>query len=112
MQTTEKYGCWYEQKSKTRLYPQKMLEGVQPNILQNGDSMRGKFIFFENVEVMSDDKAIAKCLNSHFVNITDSLGLNSSFKSNGADLTLDSRIDIVIAKYKNHPSITAIKVTV
>ena len=47
---------------------------------------------------MSDDKAIAKCLNYHFVNITDSLGLNSSFKSSEADLSVDSRVDMAIDK--------------
>ena len=53
---------------------------------------------------MSDDKAIAECLNSHFVNITDSLGINRSFKSNGTEINMDDRIEMAIHKYKNHPS--------
>ena len=64
---------------------------------------------YENSEIMSDDKAIAECLNSHFVSITDSLGLNTSFKSSETDLSLDDRVDMAIDKYEGHPSITTIK---
>ena len=71
--------------------------------------MGEKFTFLYNGKVMSDDKATSECLNFHFVNITDSLGLNPSFKSNRADLSVDDRIGMSIDKYKNHPSRTAIK---
>ena len=47
---------------------------------------------------MSDDKAIAECLNSHFVNITNFLDQNSSFKSSETDLSVDNRVDIAIDK--------------
>ena len=71
--------------------------------------MGEKFAFIENGENMSDDKAIAECLNSHFVNTTDSLGLNSSFKSSETDVSVDDRINMAIDKCKSHPSITTIK---
>ena len=61
--------------------------------------MGDKFTPIENGEAMSNDKAIAECLNSHFVKITDSLGRHLSFK----------RIDMAIDKYKSQPNITAIK---
>ena len=56
----------------------KVMKVVKP-IFSNSGPMRENFTHFEHSEIMSDDKAIAECLNSHFVNITDSLGLNSSF---------------------------------
>ena len=50
--------------------------------------MGEKIILIENGEVVSDDKIIAECLNTHFVNITDSLGIDPSFKINETDLSI------------------------
>ena len=52
---------------------------------------------------------IAECLNTHFVNITDSIGIDPSFKINETDLSMEESIDMALAKYKTHPSIAAIK---
>ena len=52
---------------------------------------------------------IAECLNSHFVNVTDSLGLDFSFKDDGIDVSLENKVDIATENYKNHPSIIATK---
>ncbi len=41
-----------------------------------GNPMTDKIILIENGEIISDDQMIAECLNDHFVNITDSLGLD------------------------------------
>ena len=71
--------------------------------------MGEKIILIEEGEVKSDDKVIAECLNSHFANITDSLGLDPSFKDDGIDVSLENKVDIATEKYKNHPSIVAIK---
>ena len=68
----------------------------------------GKIHSYENGEIVSDDKAIAECLNCHFVSITDSLGLNASFKSSETDSSVDDSVDMAIDKYKSHPSITNI----
>ena len=76
----------------------KFWKAVKP-IFSNSDPMGEIFTLIENGEVMSDDKAIAECLHSHFVMMTDSLGLNPSFK----------RIDMAIDKYKSQTNITAIK---
>ena len=50
--------------------------------------MGEKIILIEIGEVVSDDKIIAECLNTHFVNITDSLGIDPSFKINETDLSI------------------------
>ena len=50
----------------------KFWRAVKP-VFSNGDRMGDKIILIENGEVVSDDKIIAECLNTHFVNITDSL---------------------------------------
>ena len=54
--------------------------------------------------ILVPNKAMAESLNSHFVAITDSLGLNSSSKSSEADLSVDDTVDIAIEKYKSHSS--------
>ena len=66
---------------------------VKP-IFSNSDPMGEKFTLIENGESMSDDKAIAECLSSHFVKITDSLGLNESFRSSENDLSVEDRADM------------------
>ena len=71
--------------------------------------MGDKIILIEEGEVISDDKVTAECLNSHFVNITHSLGLDLSFKGDAIDVSLANRVDIATEKYKNHRSIVAIK---
>ena len=81
---------------------------VKPTF-SNSDPMGEKLTLIENGENMLDDKAIAECLHSHFVSITDSLGQNTSFKSSETDLSVDDRVDMATDKYKSHPSITNIK---
>ena len=86
----------------------KVWRTVKP-VFSNGDPMGEKIILIENGEVISDDKIIAECLNAHFVNITDSLGIDQFFKINETDLSMEESIDMALAKYKNHPRIAAIK---
>ena len=86
----------------------KFWKAVKP-MFSSGNPMGEKIILIEEGEVISDDKVIAECLNSHFVNITDSLGLDPSFKDDGIDVSLENKVDIATEKYKNHPSIVAIK---
>ena len=81
---------------------------VKP-IFSNSDPMGEKLTLIENGEIMSNDKAIAECLNSHFVGITDSLGLNAFSKTNETDVSVDNRVDMSIDKYKSHPGTTTIK---
>ena len=86
----------------------KFWKAVKP-MFSNGNPMGEKIVLIEEGEVISDDKVIAECLNSHFVNITDSLGLDPSFKDDGIDVSLENKVDIATEKYNNHPSIVAIK---
>ena len=53
----------------------KFWKAVKP-MFSSGNPMGEKIILIEEGEVISDDKVIAECLNLHFVNITDSLGLD------------------------------------
>ena len=76
-------------------------------MFSNADPMGDKLILIEDGEVVSDDEIIAECLNTQLVNITNSLGLNLSFKNNETDFSTEESIDIAIAKYNNHPSIAA-----
>ena len=55
--------------------------------------MGRKFTLIENGEIMSDDRAIAECLNSRFVSNTDSLSLKY-FKSGETDSSVDDRVDM------------------
>ena len=86
----------------------KFWKAVKP-MFSNGNPMGEKIVLIEEGEVISDDKVIAECLNSHFVNITDSLGLDPSFKDDGIDVSLENKVDKATEKYKDHPSIVAIR---
>ena len=59
--------------------------------------------------ILVPTKAIAEYLNSHFVTITDSLGIISSFKSSETDLKADDMVDMAMDKFKIHRCITTIK---
>ena len=59
--------------------------------------------------IISDDSMIAECFNSHFVNITDSLGLDPMFKQVSSSIELDENVKFSLMKCSNHPSIITIK---
>ena len=59
--------------------------------------------------MISDDAMIAECLNSHFINITDSLELDPMFEQVPNYVELDEKVSLALAKYNNHPSIISIK---
>ena len=71
--------------------------------------MGQKIVLIEDEVIISDDAMIAECFNSHFVNITDSLGLDSMFKQVSSCIELDEKLKFALMKYSNHPSIIAIK---
>ena len=71
--------------------------------------MGDKIVPIKDDNILSDDKVIAESFNSHFVTITDSLGLDPAFKDIGIFKAPDKKIDTAVKKYKNHPSIIAIK---
>ena len=61
-----------------------------------------KIVLIERGEVISDDKVTAECLNSQFVNMTNSLDLDPSSKDDGIDMSLENKVDIARENYKNH----------
>ena len=84
------------------------MESSQTDVFQrksNGD----KIVLIKDDNTISDDKVIAEPFNSHFVTITDSLGLDPTFKDVGIHKAPDKKIDAAVKKYKDHPSIIAIK---
>ena len=71
--------------------------------------MTDKIILIERGEIISNDQMIAECFNDHFVNITDSLGLDPTFRDDLECQDLQIKIDRATEKYKEHASIIAIK---
>ena len=83
-------------------------KAVKP-MFSNGNPMGEKIVLIEDEVIISDDAMIAECFNSHFVNITDSLGLDPMFKQIPNCIELDEKVEVALMKYRNHPSIIAIK---
>ena len=68
-----------------------------------------KIALIEDEMIISDDAMIAECFSSHFVNITDSLGLDPMSKQVSSCIELDEKLKVALMTYRNHPSIIAIK---
>ena len=83
-------------------------KAVKP-MFSNGNPVGEKIVLIEDEVIISDDAMIAECFNSHFVNITDSLGLDPMFKQTPNCIELDEKIEVALMKYRNHPSIIANK---
>ena len=64
--------------------------------------MGEKIALIEDEVIISDDAMIAECFNSHFVNITDSLGLDPMFKQVPNCIELDENVEVALMKYRNH----------
>ena len=62
----------------------------------------------EGGKVIDEKADIAAKMNTYFVNITDSLDINSIPVSE-SDLTTTDKIDVIVDKFRNHPSIVKIK---
>ena len=83
----------------------KFYKTIKP-YFSNVNPITDRLIFIQNDEIVSEDKMIAECLNSHFVNITNSLGLDPTFKCDTVYLDMEFQIDSAVLKYKEH-SITS-----
>ena len=86
----------------------KVWNALKP-MFSNENPIGERFFLVEEGKIISDDKMIAECLNTNFVNITDSLGLDPSCKESRENMSIDDKVEIATAKYKDHPSIIAIK---
>ena len=81
---------------------------VKP-MFSNSNEMGEKIVLTEEGMIISDDAMIAECLNSHFINITNSLELDPMFEQVPNYAELDEKVSLELAKYNNHPSIITIK---
>ena len=82
---------------------------VAKPMLSNSNPMGQKIVLIEDEMIISDDAMIAECFNSHFVNITDSLGLDPMFKQVSSCIELHEELKFALMTYRIHPSIIAIK---
>ena len=72
------------------------------------DIMSEKMMIVENGAILTDDLAIAECMNNYFLNITNTLDIKKWPEQSPFNGTLDI-VTIARIKYMNHPSITMIK---
>ena len=86
----------------------KFWEAVK-SMFSNENPKGDKIVLIKDDNIISYDKVIAESFNSHFVTIADSLGLDPTFKDVGIHKAPDKKIDTAVNKYKDHPSIIAIK---
>ena len=69
--------------------------------------MSDKIILIEDEKIITDDTEIAETFTTYFLNITDSLGLGAPDDNYTNNLNI--MVSNAVKKYKNHPSIKAIK---
>ena len=81
---------------------------VKP-MFSNSKEMGEKIVLTEEGMIILGNAMIAECLNSNFINITDSLELDPMFKQVPNFVGLDEKVSLALAKYNNHPSIISIK---
>ena len=79
-------------------------------LFSNVNPMSEKIILIDGEKIIAEDTKLAQCFNTYFLNITDSLGLSVPDNPDNNDrLNLNEMVTNAIKKYKNHPSIKAIK---
>ena len=71
--------------------------------------MSNKIILVEDGEILQEETRVAEILNSYFLNITDTLGLDPFFKDTDQNETVDQMVNQAVEKYKNYNSILRIK---
>ena len=78
-------------------------------LFSNTDPMSNKIILVENGEILQEETRAAESLNSYFLNITDTLGLDPFFIDTVQNGTVDQIVNQATEKYKNHDRILRIK---
>ena len=78
------------------------------NFFSNKVKGKATINLVENDEMIDDEIQIASLFNEYFVNIVKKLGLFTKEQSAMSTENSLSEVEIVIAKYGNHPSIIAI----
>ena len=78
-------------------------------MFSNENPMGDKIVLIKDDNNIVDNKVIAESFNSHFVSITDSPGLDPTFKDVGIHKAPEKKIDTAVKKYKDHQCIIAVK---
>ena len=83
---------------------------VRPFISNKGTHDNHDIILDENGELIKDNREVSEILNSFYVNIVEqTMGMKPSQDSFSKTDSVDEQLDIIIEKYKAHPSIQKIK---
>ena len=90
----------------------KFWQTIKPLFSDKQHDIKRNIVIVENNSVISDNKEVAEKFNTFFIEAVDSLNIEpfNSPNYNNSDLECDhDNIDIIINRYKTHPSIQAIK---
>ena len=83
---------------------------VRPFISNKGTHDNHDIISDENGELIKDNRGVSEILNNFYVNIVEqTTGMKPSQDSFSKTDSVDEQLDIIIEKYKAHPSIQKIK---
>ena len=83
---------------------------VRPFLGKKGTHANHDIILDVNDELIKDNREISKILNNFYMNIIEqTTGMKSSQDSFSKTDSVDEQLDIIIEKYKAHPSIQKIK---
>ena len=83
-------------------------KAVKP-LLSNTNPIGNKIVFVENDEILQEENRVSEYINSYFLNVTDTLGLDSFFTDTDQNGIENQKVNRAIEKYKNHDSILQIK---
>ena len=85
-------------------------ETVRPFLSNRGTHDNHDIILDENGELTKDNREVSEILNDFYVDIVErTTGMKSSQDSFSKTDSVDEQLDIIVEKYKAHPSIQKIK---
>ena len=71
-------------------------------LLTNKNPISERITLIDDGKIVSDDMEIAKCFNSYFTNITNSLEIDPVYKEVPDQLPTEQMVMRAIDKYKDH----------
>ena len=87
-----------------------MKTSVRPFLSNKGTHDNHDIILDENGELVQDNREVSEILNYFYINIVEqTTGMKLSQGSFSKTDSIDEQLDIIIEKYKAHPSIQKIK---
>ena len=81
---------------------------VKP-FLSDKVTSQSKITLIEKEEILSDEADVAETLNNFFTNVVTNLRLPQYNSEYVIDMSSENAISSIVDKYKDHPSISAIK---